>query len=138
MNMLPRIKVFYRFMSDLALLSKCEDKKQAAIIVDKQYTQVYSIGLNGGPAKGIDCLCSIGGKYTCIHAEAQAIAKAKVDLTDAIMLCTMSPCVTCAALIINSGIKSVIYRDEYKESTGIQLLEKAGVKTASFKLLGIE
>lgn len=124
-------------MNELALLSKCVDKKQAAIIVDADLTQIYSIGLNGGPSKGIDCLCTLGGKYTCIHAEAQAIAKAKSDLSGCIMLCTMSPCVTCAAMIINSGIKSVIFRDEYHNKTGIHTLEAADVTVASFAQLGI-
>lgn len=133
-----RINVFYNFMQQLALLSKCEDKKQAAIIVAADYTQVYSIGLNGGPSKGVDCLCSLGGKYTCIHAEAQAIAKAKCNLTGAVMLCTMSPCVTCAALIINSGISTVIYRDTYKDPTGLKFLEAHGVSVMSFAALGIE
>lgn len=132
-----RLKVFFNFMNELALLSKCVDKKQAAIIVDADLTQIYSIGLNGGPSKGIDCLCTLGGKYTCIHAEAQAIAKAKSDLSGCIMLCTMSPCVTCAAMIINSGIKSVIFRDEYHNRTGIHTLEAADVTVASFAQLGI-
>ena len=132
-----RLKVFFNFMSELALLSKCVDKKQAAIIVDADLTQIYSIGLNGGASKGIDCLCTLGGKYTCIHAEAQAIAKAKCDLSGCTMLCTMSPCVTCAAMIINSGIKSVIFRDAYHDKNGIYTLEAADVTVASFAQLGI-
>lgn len=137
MNLI-RLKVFYKFLLDLSTLSKCTDKKQAAIIVDNDMLQVYSIGLNGGPSKGIDCLCSLGGKYTCIHAEAQAIAKASTNTTGMMMLCTMSPCITCAAMIINSGIKRVIYNTEYKDMSGVKMLEAAGVKVSSFKMLGFE
>lgn len=133
-----RLKVFYSFLLNLSTLSKCSDKKQAAIIVDKDLKQVYSIGLNGGPAKGIDCLCSLGGKYTCIHAEAQALAKASCSTDGLTMLCTMSPCVTCASLILNCGIKQVIYRTAYKDPTGVNLLEAAGVKVSSFEMLGLE
>lgn len=132
-----RLKVFFNFMQELALLSKCTDKKQAAVIVDSSLAQVYSIGLNGGPSKGIDCLCNLGGKYTCIHAEAQAIAKAKNDLTGCTMLCTMCPCVTCAALIINSGISTVIFRDDYHDRAGIHMLEAANVTVTTFVQLGI-
>lgn len=123
----PRISVFRRFVEDLASLSKCTDKQVAAIIIDSEATQVYSIGINGGPRGGLDCLCSLGGKYTCAHAEANAIAKCKVDCTGATMICTMSPCVTCATLIVNSGITQVYYINKYKDETGPHLLEHAGV-----------
>jgi deoxycytidylate deaminase len=97
----PRIRVFKRFVEDLATLSKCTDKHVAAIIIDKEATQVFSIGVNGGPKGGLDCLCTLGGKYTCAHAEANALAKCKMDCHGATMICTMSPCVTCATLIVN-------------------------------------
>lgn len=131
-----RLSVFYKFVCMLSSLSKCSDKKQAAIIVDKELSQVYSIGLNGGPKHGTDCLCKLGGKYTCIHAETQALAKAHCDTTGMTMICTMSPCVTCAAQIINCGIKHVIYVDAYKDDTGIKMLEEAGVEVdVMFKLI---
>lgn len=123
-----RLAVFYTFLVGLASLSKCSDKKQAAIIVDEDLTQVYSIGLNGGPKHGANCLCKMGGKYTCIHAEAQALAKAHCDVTGHTMICTMSPCVTCASLIVNSGIKRVIYCTAYKDSTGIEIMKAAGIE----------
>ena len=124
-----RLKVFVRFVTELASLSKCTDRSVAAIIVDRAGTQVYSIGVNGGPAGGIDCLCDPSNKYTCAHAEANALAKCAVDLKDKIMLCTLSPCVTCATLIINSGISGVIYLEAYRDLSGIYLLQQAGVKT---------
>lgn len=131
--MSKRLRAFVVFLNALKPLSKCQDKKQAAIIVNKDLSQVLSIGLNGGPKGGADCLCSLGGKYTCIHAEAQAIAKATTDLTNCIMICTMSPCVTCASLIVNVGIKKVIYKDEYKDASGLEILQNAGVETVQIK-----
>ena len=122
-----RMKVFVHFLQELASLSKCTDKKIAAIIINEQADQVLSIGVNGGPKGGMDCLCVLGGKYTCVHAEANALAKCKVDCTDKIMLCTMSPCVTCATLIVNSGIKQFYYLNDYKDSSGLSILSFAGI-----------
>lgn len=123
-----RLVVFKIFIENLAGLSKCTDKGVAAIITDKALTQVLSIGVNGGVSGGSDCLCNTSGKYTCIHAEANAIAKCTTDLHDKTMLCTLSPCVTCAALIANSGIKVFGYVTQHKDTSGLQLLREAGVE----------
>lgn len=123
-----RIKVFAEFVKQLATLSKCSDRGVAAIAIDKYGTQIYSIGINGGPKKGIDCLCLLGNKYTCIHAEAQCIAKCTTLDQEKIMLCTLSPCVTCASLIINTGFIAVYYIEEYKDTAGLELLESANIK----------
>lgn len=123
-----RRKVFSRFALELATLSKCTDRGVAAVITDKGLTQVYSIGINGGPTGGLDCLCSLGGKYTCIHAEANALAKCRSADQEKVMFCTLSPCVTCAGLIINNGFSAVVVIDGYKDNTGIKMLQDAGIK----------
>lgn len=123
-----RMLVFKNFVRELADLSKCVDKKQAAIIINKDGTQVYSIGVNGGPKGGLDCLCNTPGKYTCIHAEANAIAKCTVADPCKIMICTTSPCVTCAALITNSGFTEVYYLREWKDTMGLRILRDAGIQ----------
>ena len=122
-----RIEVFRDFVMNLAALSKCRDKGVAAIITDKDGTQVYSIGINGGPRHGVDCLCKLGSKYTCVHAEANALAKCTVADTQKVFFCSFSPCVTCAALIVNSGASAVYYVERYKDDTGLQILQSAGV-----------
>ena len=124
----PRALVLSRFVEDLATLSKCEDKKVAAIITNNDGSQVYSIGINGGPRRGPQCLCHLGGKYTCIHAEANAIAKDKSTDENKAMFITMGPCPTCAALIANSGITQVYYLEEWKDCTGLTLLQQLGVR----------
>lgn len=132
----PRLKVFINFLCELALLGKCTDKKNAAILCDERMGQIYSIGLNGGPKHGVDCLCSLGLKYTCIHAEAQALMKAPApsSLSEPwrMMLCTMSPCVTCASLMINYGIHKVVYVVDYKNDDGIKLLIDAGCEVFKY------
>lgn len=122
-----RILVFKHFVEDLAELSKCTDKKVATIITDKEGTQVYSIGINGGPKGGADCLCKLGGKYTCVHAEANAIAKCTVNDPEKVFFCTLSPCVTCAAMIINAGAHAVYYIESYHDTAGIEQLRNAGI-----------
>lgn len=125
-----RIEVFKRFVQDLATLSKCTERHVAAVITDKDMSQVYSIGLNGGPKGLADCLCAIDGKYGCIHAEQNALIKCLSDAPDKIMFVTLSPCKQCAAAIINApgGFSAVYYVDEWKDKTGIKLLEAAGIK----------
>lgn len=125
-----RVEVFKRFVQDLATLSKCTERHVAAVITDKDMSQVYSIGLNGGPKGLADCLCTIDGKYGCIHAEQNALVKCLSDAPDKIMFVTLSPCKQCAAAIINApgSFSAVYYVDEWKDKTGIKLLEAAGIK----------
>ena len=127
-----RIKVLMRFLVDLSRLSKCDAKHNAAIIVNKDCDQIYSIGINGGAKGGINCMCNLESKYTCIHAEANAIAKCYSQDTEKLMLCTTSPCITCAAMIINSGFTHVMYFDEYKDHFGIEMLKAAGIIVLQF------
>lgn len=122
-----RTIVLARFVRDLATLSKCEDRGVAALITNADGTQIYSMGINGGPKGGVQCLCSLGGKYTCIHAEANALAKCTSADDDKTMFTTLSPCVTCAALMANNGISRLFYLEDYKSDEGLKLLKAAGI-----------
>lgn len=122
-----RTAVLARFTRDLATLSKCEDRHVAALITNADGTQIYSMGINGGPKGGVQCLCSLGEKYTCIHAEANAIAKCTSLDENKVMFVTLSPCVTCAALIANSGVKRLFYIEDYKSDLGLNLLKAQGI-----------
>lgn len=125
-----RLAVFKRFAEDLATLSKCNERHVAAVITDKDLTQVYSIGLNGGPKGLVDCMCAIDGKYGCIHAEINALVKCTNTDSDKVMFVTLSPCKQCAAAIINApgGFSAVYYAEQWKDTTGIELLKAAGIK----------
>lgn len=122
-----RTAVLARFTRDLATLSKCEDRHVAALITNADGTQIYSMGINGGPMGGVQCLCSLGEKYTCIHAEANALAKCTSLDENKVMFVTLSPCVTCAALIANSGVKHLFYIEDYKSDLGLNLLRAQGI-----------
>lgn len=123
-----RLMVFKRFVLDLTTLSKCTDKQVACIITDAAGSQVYSIGINGGAKGGPDCLCQLDGtRYTCVHAEANALAKCTTHDDNKVVVSSFGPCVTCAALMVNSGIKQFYYMSDYKSEAGLKILRDAGV-----------
>lgn len=121
--------IFKNFTIDLARLSKCTERKVAAIITDNDLTQVYSIGVNGGPKGLADCMCVIDGKYGCIHAEINALIKCTTTEPNKVMFVTLAPCKQCATAIINApgGFSKVYYFEEWKEDIGLQLLRNAGI-----------
>lgn len=124
-----RVLIFKKFAEDLATLSKCSERQVAAVITDKAMTQVYSIGINGGPKGLVDCMCTIDGKYGCLHAEINALIKCTNDDPDKVMFVTLSPCKQCAAAIINApgGFSKVYCSTIWKDQTGINLLKAAGI-----------
>lgn len=130
MNDNERIQVFKNFAQQLSTLSKCEERQVAAIITDKSLSQVYSIGLNGGPKGLVDCMCNIDGKYGCVHAEINALIKCHSDEPDKVMFVTLSPCKQCSAAIINApgGFSAVYYMEEWKDDSGLKLLKAAGIR----------
>ena len=128
---MTKLQVFADFVDNLSKLSKCKEKQVAAVITDKDMMQVYSIGLNGG-ARGLDdCLCETTGKYGCVHAEINALIKCRSDANDKVMFVTLSPCLACAAAIINApgSFSAVYYLEEWKNDEGLKLLRKSGIKT---------
>lgn len=129
MSKAERINVFKDFTVGLSTLSKCEERHVAAVIADKDFTQVLSVGINGGPKGLADCMCKLDGKYGCIHAEINALIKCTSKEADKVMIVTLSPCKQCAAAIINApgGFSAVYYVDEWKDTSGIKLLIAAGI-----------
>ncbi len=128
-NSEARKQVFKNFTKDLSNLSKCTERHVAAIITDKDLTQVYSIGINGGPVGLANCMCVIDGKYGCIHAEINALVKCTSTDSEKVMFVTLAPCKQCATAIINApgGFSKVYYFEDWKEDYGIQLLKAAGI-----------
>lgn len=113
------------------MLSHCERKKVGAIIVKNG--MIISDGFNGTPT-GFDNHCEDEEGYTkwyVLHAEANAIlkvAKSTNSCEGATLYLTLSPCKDCAKLIHQSGIKRLVYVKEYKDSSGLKFLKKAGVE----------
>lgn len=75
-------------------------------------------------------------KDEVLHAESNAIAKVSGSTEsseNASMFCTTAPCIQCAKMIFQSGIKNVYYRDTYRDSKGIEFLEKSGVDVTKYE-----
>ena len=121
---------FIKFTKQLQKLSKCKHGKVAAILADINFSQIYSIGINGGPSGQVQCCCNDkDAKYGCAHAEQNCLVKNQDYVHDKIMICTKAPCPTCATLIVNSAakIKQFWYIEDYKDGTGIQILSNSGI-----------
>ena len=111
--------------------SYCKRRKVGALLVKDR--MIISDGYNGTPS-GFENVCEDENGVTkpyVLHAEANAIskvAKSANSADGATLYVTASPCVECAKLIIQSGIRRVVYRDEYRLTDGIDLLRRAGVE----------
>ena len=114
-----------------ANLSYAKRLKVGSIVVKDN--RVVSIGYNGTPS-GWDNNCEDENNKTkveVIHAEANAIAKlARTNESglDSEMFITHAPCIECAKLIFSAGIKSVYFKNFYRESNGLEFLKKCKVK----------
>ena len=111
--------------------SYCRRRQVGALIVKDR--MIISDGYNGTPS-GFENVCEDDSGVTkpyVLHAEANAItkvAKSGNSSEGATLYVTASPCVECAKLIIQAGIKRVVYRDEYRLTDGIDLLRRAGIE----------
>ncbi len=101
-----------------------------SVIVTGTNTQVLAIGYNGNYSGGPNEVESVSpGQSGMIHAEINALIKLDYNSPhDKIMYLTLSPCRTCAKAIINGGISEVVYCEEYRDTSSIDLLRSAGVK----------
>jgi len=114
-----------------ASLSSAKRLQVGAIVVKDN--RVISIGYNGMPS-GWDNICedeNYKTKPEVLHAETNAIAKlarSNESGLDATMFITHAPCIDCAKLIYQSGISKVYYRHTYRETTGIDFLNKGGIE----------
>ena len=110
--------------------SYCKRRKVGALLVKDR--MIISDGYNGTPS-GFENICEEDGvtKPYVLHAEANAItkvAKSGNSSEGATLYVTASPCLECSKLVIQSGIKRVVYRDEYRLTDGIDLLRRAGIE----------
>ncbi len=111
--------------------SYCKRRKVGALIVKDK--MIISDGYNGTPA-GFENKCEDENNQTypyVLHAEANAItkvAKSTNNSEGATLYVTTSPCLECSKLIIQSGIKRVVFCDLYHNHDGINLLKQAGIE----------
>lgn len=113
-----------------ASLSHCKRKQVGALIVKDQ--MIISDGYNGTPAGFDNCCENEEGEthWYVLHAEANAIlkvAKSTNNSRGATLYLTLSPCKDCSKLILQAGIKRLVYINEYKDTSGIEFLREAGI-----------
>jgi len=111
-------------------LSHCKRKQVGALIVKDR--MIISDGFNGTPTGFDNCCENEEGvtKWEVLHAEANAILKVASSTQSAkgaTLYITLSPCTQCSKLIHQAGIKRVVYAKDYRDSSGLEFLEKAGV-----------
>ncbi len=124
-------KAYMRMAFEWAKLSHCERKQVGALIVKDR--MIISDGYNGSPTGFDNCCEDEDGntKWYVLHAEANAILKVAASTQsaqDATLYVTLSPCKDCSKLILQSGIKRIVYANEYKDVSGVDFLRKAGVE----------
>ena len=125
-------KAYLKMALEWGELSYCKRRKIGALIVKDK--MIISDGYNGTPT-GFENFCEDDKGYTkwyVLHAEANAIAKVSSSTQStngATLYITLSPCRECSKLIYQSGIIRVVYNKAYKDSSGLEFLEKAGVET---------
>lgn len=159
---ISRDGMFSRITQVVAMRSTCHRAQVGALIVKDG--RIISMGYNG-PASGMpacvvepekgevitmkqkeelymayhgDYICKGAGCDRSIHAEVNAIAfaaRAGVSVEGCTMYCSLSPCINCAKVIVNSGIKKLVYLKEYRDKSGIEFLRRMGIET---KFLGEE
>ncbi|MDR3705592.1 MAG: dCMP deaminase family protein [Paludibacteraceae bacterium] len=111
--------------------SYCKRRQVGALLVKNK--MIISDGYNGTPS-GFENDCedeNFKSKPYVLHAEANAItkvARSHNSSEDATLYVTTSPCIECAKLIIQSGIKRVVYCEKYHILDGIDLLQRAGIE----------
>ncbi|MDE6611013.1 MAG: dCMP deaminase family protein [Muribaculaceae bacterium] len=134
-------KRYLRMAAIWAENSYCERRKVGAIIVKDK--MIISDGFNGTPA-GFENVCESPEGVTkpyVLHAEANAItkvARSNNSSEGSTLYVTASPCLECSKLIIQAGIRRVVFNDLYRLSDGIDLLRRAGVECVHLSELNNE
>jgi dCMP deaminase len=132
------VNAYMKVAETFAELSSARRLHVGAVIVKDD--RIISIGYNGMPT-GWDNNCEdeflsedgslmLKTKPETLHAETNAIAKLAKSTEsgdDAVLFVTHAPCLDCGKLVYQSGIRTVFYRDEYRDTKGIEFLKKAGV-----------
>lgn len=115
-------------------LSHCSRKKVGALIV--RDGMIISDGYNGTPSGFDNCCENEHGEtnWYVLHAEANAIlkiARSNNSANGATLYITLSPCKECSKLVLQAGIKRVVYINHYKDDAGLTFLSQAGVEVVN-------
>lgn len=130
-------RAYLKMALEWAKLSHCTRKQVGALIVKEG--MIISDGYNGTPS-GFANPCEDEEGYThwyVLHAEANAImkvAKSNNSARNSTLYLTLSPCKECSKLILQSGIKRLVYINEYKDTSGVEFLKQANIEVCHIEL----
>ena len=129
----PLYEVYMRMAEELAKRSTCARLQVGTVLTDAHLEHVVAIGYNGN-ARGFPNRCDSPepGKCGCIHSEMNALVKSPGDLPDKVAFVTASPCVMCAKLMVQAKVSHLFYREAYRDASGLEVLERAGVVTVHY------
>ncbi len=122
---------YLKMAREWAKLSYCERRQVGALIVKDK--MIISDGYNGTPS-GFENICEDDEgltKWYVLHAEANAITKvahSTQSAEGAALYVTLSPCKECSKLILQTGIKRVVFSRQYRDSSGVDFLKETGVE----------
>ena len=104
------------------------------VIVTEDNTQVLAVGYNGNHSGGPNEVEStVPGESGMLHAEINALLKTdNNNPKKKILYVTLSPCKMCAKAIVNAGISKVVYCDEYRDTSGLDILQESGIEVCQF------
>lgn len=122
---------YLKMAKEWAKLSYCKRRQVGALIVKDR--MIISDGYNGTPSGFENCCEDEAGKthWYVLHAEANAILKlagSTQSARDATLYLTLSPCKECSKLVLQAGIKKIVYVDEYSDNDGIAFLKNHGIE----------
>lgn len=145
-------KRFMELTEKVAEWSSCfQDNRHVGAVIVKD-KRILTTGYNGAPSGILSCVersecmrkklnIPSGTRHElcyAVHAEQNAIIQAArlgISLEGATLYCTHQPCVICAKMIINAGIKRIVYKDGYPDEFSLQLLNEAQVATIQYSQL---
>ncbi len=134
-NRISKDEMYMKITQVISERSYCKRKKVGCIIVKDN--MIISDGYNGTPT-GFENNCEDQNNKTkayVLHAEANALtklAKSTQNSDGSTLYVTMSPCYECSKLIIQTGIKKVIFKEKYRVTDGLDLLKKSGIEVVHF------
>jgi dCMP deaminase len=132
-------KLYISFAEEAAKMSYAVRSKVGCVIVKDN--NIVSYGFNGMPS-GLNNICEetlpngeLVTKKEVLHSELNAViktAKHGINIEGSTIYITLSPCFNCSVILLQSGIKKVVYKEEYRDLSGVDFLRKNGIEVEKF------
>lgn len=132
-------EMYLRIAETVAIRSTCSRLQVGCVVTNHDLTSIWAIGYNGSMRGALnDCeRPEERGNCGCIHAELNALIKAPYHEGDLVLFCTHAPCLACAKHIVNSKVRRVWFRNDFRDMTGVYRLRVAGIYTEQLSEQGV-